>query len=256
MKKYRFFTTIILIIGLIMIFTSNETKNLTKLVSNFSVLTLNPNTQSKQYSICIDPGHQAKGNSQTEQVGPNSESYKAKVSSGTAGIATKKPEYELNLEASLKLKHILESRGYKVYMTRESHDVDISNKERAIFANEKKVDMVVRIHADGSENSGITGASILIPSKDGEYTSAIYEDSSNCAKYVNENMQNSGFKVNGVFERGDLTGFNWSQVPAILLEMGFMSNYTEDQNMSNPEYNEKMMNCVADGLDNYFKNKK
>ena len=141
-------------------------------------------------------------------------------------------------------------------MTRESNDVDISNKERAIFANEKKVDMVVRIHADGSDNTGITGASILIPSKDGQYTSAIFEDSSNCAKYVNENMQNNGFKVNGIFERSDLTGFNWSQVPVVLLEMGFMSNYTEDQNMSSPQYQEKMMTCVADGLDNYFKNKK
>ena len=239
-----------------MIFTSSETKNLTKLVSNFSALKLNPNTKTEQYIIFIDPGHQAKGNSETEQVGPNSGSYKAKVSSGTAGVATKKPEYELNLEASLKLKHILESRGYKVYMTRESHDVDISNKERAIFANEKKVDMVVRIHADGSDNAGITGASILIPSKYGEYTSAIYEDSSNCAKFINENMQNNGFKVNGIFERSDLTGFNWSQVPAVLLEMGFMSNYTEDQNMSSPKYQEKMMTSVADGLDNYFKNKK
>ena len=230
MKKYKFLTTTILIIGLIMIFTSSETKNLTKLVSNFSALKLNPNTKTEQYIICIDPGHQAKGNSETEQVGPNSGSYKAKVSSGTAGVATKKPEYELN--------------------------VDISNKERAIFANEKKVDMVVRIHADGSDNEGITGASILIPSKYGEYTSAIYEDSSNCAKFINENMQNNGFKVNGIFERSDLTGFNWSQVPAVLLEMGFMSNYTEDQNMSSPKYQEKMMTSVADGLDNYFKNKK
>ena len=256
MKKYKILTTIIMIIGLIMISRASETKNLTKAVSNLTFAPKQEATVKEQHTICIDPGHQAKGNSQTEQVGPNSGSYKAKVSSGTAGVATKKPEYELNLEASLKLKHILESRGYKVYMTRESHDVDISNKERAIFANEKKVDMVVRIHADGSDNEGITGASILIPSKYGEYTSAIYEDSSNCAKFINENMQNNGFKVNGIFERSDLTGFNWSQVPAVLLEMGFMSNYTEDQNMSSPKYQEKMMTSVADGLDNYFKNKK
>lgn len=239
-----------------MISRASETKDLTKLASNLSFFTKLENTTKEQRIICIDPGHQSKGNSDTEQIGPNSGSYKAKVSSGTAGVATKKAEYELNLEASLKLKHILESRGYKVYMTRESHNVNMSNKERAIFANEKKVDMVVRIHADGSDNSSITGASILIPSKDGEYTAPIFENSSSCAKYVNEKMQNSGFKVNGIFERSDLTGFNWSQVPAILLEMGFMSNYIEDTNMSNPEYQEKMMTCVADGLDNYFKNKK
>ena len=197
MKKYKILTTIIMIIGLIMISRASETKNLTKAVSNLTFAPKQEATVKEQHTICIDPGHQAKGNSQTEQVGPNSGSYKAKVSSGTAGIATKKPEYELNLEASLKLKHILESRGYKVYMTRESHDVDISNKERAIFANEKKVDMVVRIHADGSDNTGITGASILIPSKDGQYTSAIFEDSSNSAKYVNENMVKNGHVLGG-----------------------------------------------------------
>ena len=69
-------------------------------------------------------------------------------------------------------------------------------------------------------------------------------------------LQDNNVKVNGIFERSDLTGFNWSQVPVVLLEMGFMSNYTEDQNMSSPQYQEKMMTCVADGLDNYFKNKK
>ena len=241
-----------MIIGLIMISRASETKNLTKAVSNLTFAPKQEATVKEQHTICIDPGHQAKGNSQTEQVGPNSGSYKAKVSSGTAGIATKKPEYELNLEASLKLKHILESRGYKVYMTRESHDVDISNKERAIFANEKKVDMVVRIHADGSDNTGITGASILIPSQKGKYTSSIFEASYECANLIKSKMDNGGFKVNGIFERDDLTGFNWSKVPVVLVEMGFMSNYNEDEMMSNKEYQRKMMQSIADGVEEYF----
>ena len=252
MKKYKFLTTTILIIGLIMIFTSSETKNLTKLVSNFSALKLNPNTKTEQYIICIDPGHQAKGNSQTEQVGPNSGSYKAKVSSGTAGVATKKPEYELNLEASLKLKHILESRGYKVYMTRESHDVDISNKERAIFANEKKVDMVVRIHADGSEDQSVSGASLHIPAQNGQYTSKIYPKSNECAEIMMASMRQAGFKVNNIYQRSDLTGLNWSEVPAVLVEMGYMSNPEEDQKMSQTSYQEKMMKSIAEATQKYF----
>ena len=253
MRKYKFLIVFILIAGIIIIAKSNQTKNLVNFVSNLNTVTIK---QNEKYTICIDPGHQLKGDSDTEQMAPDSGSYKARVSSGTAGIATKQPEYELNLEASLKLKHILESRGYKVLMTRESHDVNISNMERAIFANENNADMVVRIHADGSNDSGVTGACILIPSKDGQYTSGIFSDSSECAKYVNENMKNNGFKVNGIFERSDLTGFNWSKVPVVLVEMGFMSNYTEDQNMASPQYQEKMMKCIADGLDQYFKNKK
>lgn len=209
MRKYKFLIVFILIAGIIIIAKSNQTKNLVNFVSNLNTVTIK---QNEKYTICIDPGHQLKGDSDTEQMAPDSGSYKARVSSGTAGIATKKPEYELNLEASLKLKHILESRGYKVLMTRESHDVNISNMERAIFANENNADMVVRIHADGSNDSGVTGACILIPSKDGQYTSGIFSDSSECAKYVNENMKNNGFKVNGIFERSDLTGFNLSLI--------------------------------------------
>ena len=68
-------------------------------------------------------------------------------------------------------------------------------------------------------------------------------------------MKEAGIKVNGVFERGDLTGFNWSQVPVVLVEMGFLSNYTEDQMMSNPEYQTKLMQVISDGLDEYFANK-
>ena len=252
MKKYKILTTIIMIIGLIMISRASETKNLTKAVSNLTFAPKQEATVKEQHTICIDPGHQAKGNSQTEQVGPNSGSYKAKVSSGTAGIATKKPEYELNLEASLKLKHILESRGYKVYMTRESHDVDISNKERAIFANEKKVDMVVRIHADGSEDQSVSGASLHIPAQNGQYTSKIYPKSNECAEIMMASMRQAGFKVNNIYQRSDLTGFNWSEVPAVLVEMGYMSNPEEDQKMSQTSYQEKMMKSIAEATQKYF----
>lgn len=253
MKTYKLIIGFILITGIIIIGKSNQTKSLIDFASNISTLTTE---QNEKRVICIDPGHQLKGDSNTEPIAPNSGSYKIRVSSGTAGIATKKPEYEVNLEASLKLKQILEDRGYKVLMTRESHDVNISNMERAVFANEKNVDMVVRIHCDGSDNTSITGASILIPAEDNQCTSPIFEDSSSCAKYVHECMKNDGFKVNGVFQRNDLTGFNWSKVPVILVEMGFMSNYTEDKNMASPEYQQKMMNSIAYGLDQYFKNKK
>jgi N-acetylmuramoyl-L-alanine amidase len=210
-------------------------------------------TQKKENClICIDPGHQERGDSSLEQVAPNSSQKKAKVSSGTTGIATKKPEYVLNLEASQVLKKILEEKKYEVMMTRETHEVNISNSQRAIMANEAKADLVVRIHADGLDNPSVTGSSVLVPAKDGQYTSAIYEESYKVAQIIKKNFQNENIKINGIFERNDLTGFNWSTVPTVLIEMGFMSNYNEDLMMSDKSYQEKMMNAVADAIDEAF----
>ena len=137
-------------------------------------------------------------------------------------------------------------------MTRESHNVNISNSERAIFANQKNANFVIRIHADSLNDSSKTGASILIPSKDNPNTTSIYEVSSDFANLIKESMQNSGIKVNGVFERNDITGFNWSKVPVVILEMGFLSNYNEDLMMSDKNYQNKMMESVANGIDKYF----
>ncbi|MBZ6005872.1 N-acetylmuramoyl-L-alanine amidase [Paraclostridium bifermentans] len=264
MKNYRLFIVAIIAIGVIFIGTSNPAKNLYKSTNFISKNNITEKETKKdddnkrvknnsEYTICIDPGHQEKGDPNLEPVAPGSNSKKARVSSGATGIATKKPEYKLNLEASIVLKHILENKGYNVVMTRERHDINISNAERAILANDKNADMVIRVHADSLDNSGKTGASILIPQKDGQYTSKIFEDSNKCALKIKDALEKENIQVNGIFERNDLTGFNWSKVPVVLIEMGFMSNYNEDLMMSNPEYQRKMMQSVADGLETYLK---
>ena len=201
------------------------------------------NKKNEQYIICIDPGHQTKGEK------------KFKVSWGTQGVATKIPEYELTLSASKILKKDLEQMGFKVIMTRETNDVNITNSERAIFANDNNADLVIRIHADGSDDSSTTGASLHIPSQDSQYTSKIYPESNECAKLISLQMKQDGFKVNDIYQRIDLTGFNWSKVPVVLVEMGFMSNPEEDQKMAETSYQEKMMKSVAEGAQAYFENK-
>ena len=266
MKVYKVSLIVIMVLGIIFIGKSDPMKNLYKnsasIITGLKIddknkgSTKNESVKKKEkvekYLICIDPGHQAKGDWKSEPVGPGSPYQKARVSSGTVGISTKKPEYILNLEASEVLKHILISKGFDVIMTRESHDVNISNLERATFANDHNANMVIRIHADGSDDTSITGASILIPSQKGKYTSSIFEASYECADLIKNKMDDGGFKVNGIFERDDLTGFNWSKVPVVLVEMGFMSNYNEDEMMSNKDYQRKMMQSIADGVEEYF----
>lgn len=207
----------------------------------------------KTYVICIDPGHQLKGNSQKEPIGPGATTKKPKVSSGTQGVVTKKPEYVLNLEISLKLKKELEQRGYKVIMTRDKHKVNLSNKDRSDIANKAKADLFIRIHADGDTSSKTEGFSVLYPAKSNKYTTGIYAESKLASEYIQQAMKTSTqAKSKGVVPRSDLTGFNWSKVAVTLVEVGFMTNPAEDKRMSTAAYQDKLVTGISTGVDKYF----
>ncbi len=209
------------------------------------------NPVTKEFIVCIDPGHQEKGDSKQEPVAPGSSQKKARVSSGTAGVATKKAEYVVNLEASLILKNLLEAEGFQVVMTRETHDVNISNAERAQISNKANADMTIRIHCDSIDNSGKTGATILVPNDQSQYTKNIFPKSQQYAEYLKEELTKQNVKVNGIIKRDDMTGFNWSTVPVVILEMGFMSNWNEDKMLSSVEYQTKLMQAVVEAMKTY-----
>ena len=88
---------------------------------------------------------------------------KAKVSSGADGRNTGTPEYKITLAVGLRLRDILEENGAQVVMTRESSDVDMSNKERATMMNDAGADLVVRLHCDGVDDESVHGALMLVP---------------------------------------------------------------------------------------------
>lgn len=207
--------------------------------------------ENKSFTVCIDPGHQEKGDPKGEPIAPGSGNKKPRVSSGTAGIATKKAEHVVNLEAAMILKDLLVQKNYNVIMTRETADVNISNAERAEIANNANI--TIRIHCDSINDSGKTGATILVPAKNSQYTKNIYCESNKYAEILKKSLQNNNIKVNGVFERNDITGFNWSKVPVIILEMGFMSNYNEDKMLSDPNYQKLLMESVSESIDKYSK---
>ena len=207
----------------------------------------------EKYVVCLDPGHQTKGNPALEEIAPNSDKKKAKVTTGTRGVVTKKYESELMLEIALKLKTSLESKGYKVIMTRTKNDVDISNKERAIFANDNKADVYIRLHADGSENKNAAGASVLTSSPKNKYTTKVQKESEKFSKILlEEYVKATGAKNRGLIYRDDLTGTNWTTVPNTLIELGFMSNAEEDKKLSEKDYQDKIVKGLVNGIERYL----
>lgn len=203
--------------------------------------------------VAIDAGHQGQGNNQQEPVGPGATETKAKVTSGTSGEYSGLAEYELNLIVAKKLRDLLEARGYEVVMIRETHDVDISNRERAQIANTSGAEVFVRIHADSSTNTSANGASTLYPGENNPYVSALSRDSRRLSEAIVAHISDStGCNNRGAIVRDDMSGINWCEIPVSIVEMGFMSNPEEDARLGTEDYQAKVAEGIADGIDEYF----
>jgi len=198
--------------------------------------------------IGIDPGHQEKANTERETIAPGSNEKKAKVAAGTRGVSTGIYEYETNLTVSLLLKDLLESLGADVLMARETHDVDISNQQRAIMMNEWNADIVLRIHCNGSTDSKDKGMGMYV-----RYSGACAEESYVLGEFLLTYMsEETGAEKQRVYKRNTYTGLNYSTVPCVLVEMGYMTNPEEDRKLNDAEYQNKLVLGAAKGICAYF----
>ena len=206
----------------------------------------------KTYKIAIDAGHQGKGNSKTEPIGPSAKMRKPKVAYGTQGVKTKVPESKLTLQIALKLEKELKKRGYDVYMIRRKQNVNISNKQRAIRANKSGADICIRLHADAA-SANVRGVSVLYPSQQNPYVSSLYDSSNKLSKcIVDSYCAATGFQNRGIIYTDSMTGINWSTIPVTIVEMGFMTNQSDDLKMADSSFQQTMAEGIANGIDAYF----
>ena len=213
------------------------------------------NTSSNGHIVGIDPGHQSENidMSATEPNGPGSSTMKAKASTGTSGSFSGLPEYQLNLNVSLLLRDILEQRGYQVVMTRTDNDTAISNKERAELVASKGAEICVRIHANGDDSSGVSGALTMCPSQQNPYVSSLYDSSNRLSQCIIDSYcAATGFQNRGIIYTDSMTGINWSTIPVTIVEMGFMTNQNDDLKMADSSFQQTMAEGIANGVDAYF----
>lgn len=215
-------------------------------------------TEAEKLVVAIDPGHQGSwvDMSDKEPNGPGSSEMKTKATTGTEGRFSGKKEYELNLEVSLLLREELKARGYEVILTREDHDTAISNAERALLAYDEGGDIYVRIHANGADSSSVSGALAMVPSANNPYVGDLAEDSYLLGQCIlDAYCSKASFQSLGIQYYDNMTGINWSKLPVMILEMGFMTNESDDLRMADPAVQEAMAEGIADGIDAYFEQK-
>lgn len=204
--------------------------------------------------ICLDPGHcvtEEAGKGYREPVSPLSDETKPRYLSGTRGASL--TEEQLNLQVALKLRDALEALGAEVVMTREVSEISLPNTERCRIANESGADVHVHIHADGSESTSANGVSVLIPDGDLLGTPSIVEESARLGQLMVDCVSEAtGAKNRGTVPRSDLTGLNFSEIPSVFIEMGFMTNPEEDALLSSGEYQDKIVAGMANSLMDWY----
>ena len=205
--------------------------------------------------VVIDAGHQAQGNSSPEPIGPGSSTSKPKVESGATGRYAPREESQVNLAIALKLRATLEARGVTVKMVRTSQKVDIPNSERAKMANAWHAALFIRLHCDGVSSS-VSGILTEVPSKNWYADHPIVAKSAVAGKLVQAAvLKATGAHDRGINPVGNLSGFNWSQVPSVLVEMGNMPNNSDDLKLVTPSYQQTLASGMANGIVEFLKAK-
>jgi N-acetylmuramoyl-L-alanine amidase len=204
--------------------------------------------------VCIDPGHQLHPDLTLEPIAPDSHILKPRTAPGTAGLWTKTQEYEIVLQIALLTESRLLQRSCEVVLTRRINEVKLSNIERANIANSSGADFCLKLHCNGVRHvlRYITfwkrGAMTLIPAAEGS-TISIHQPSLMIAHFLHKSiLEATEFPDLGIHTRTDLSGFNWSQIPVVLLELGYLTNPIEESYLVDKSFQANISTAIARGV--------
>ncbi|MBP7050242.1 MAG: N-acetylmuramoyl-L-alanine amidase [Phycisphaerae bacterium] len=153
-------------------------------------------------------------------------------------------EKDINLRVAAKVANLLDQRGIGVVMTRWK-DEYIEKEERAAIGNRRNADLFVSIHADSAPSSSAQGFTIYVaPSASaGAYRAA---------QAINQAMERTGMKNRGIREN-DYRVLVKSEGPAVLIEMGYLSNAQDVARLANDSFRDRLAEAIADGIQAFLK---
>lgn len=160
-------------------------------------------------------------------------------------------EKDINLSIMLKLQSFLEQGGATVYITRDTDEAlgDTKNedmKQRKVIANENDGDILISIHQNAFTTQSAKGSQVFYyeTSEEGESLALSVQEA--LKRYVDTSNERE-MKANA-----DYYVLRTTEIPAILIECGFLSNREEEQALNDPIYQEKMAWGIYMGVLDYF----
>lgn len=177
-----------------------------------------------KYTICLDAGH----------------SYAKDTGGDPGAVNGEYNESEAALSIVNRIGCKLAIRGHKVVYTRTTGKAKMALSERTTISNEAKADVFISIHLNASDNKSASGIETLRFSKVGSTTKSL-------AKLIQSSLVKATlFKDRGVKERDDLYVLKHTKAPAVLVEVGFISNDDECKKLFSEHYQEIIAQQIAD----------
>ena len=193
----------------------------------------NPKGEDKKPNeilIVIDPGHGGKD---------------------PGAVPNEVREKDINLSISNKLNEKLMAKGYSTFMTRDG-DYSVDLYDRPKIANEKNADIFISIHCNSCEGSTASGFETLYCPAESKKVAA-YGDNYLLAKIVQDELiKELNPKDRGVKERPNLVVLNRTEMPAILVENGFLSNPEDEKLLLDNNYQDRIAEAISRGIERYF----
>lgn len=157
-------------------------------------------------------------------------------------------EKDINLQLALSLQTKLIEMGYEVIMTRNK-DTSLTLDERIEIANDSNADIYISIHQNAYEGKEASGVETW-------YGSEAADDEGRLAKLLHRNLLKKTESTDrGLQETNELKVIRETKMPACLVETGFLSNDTERELLLDAQYQAKIVEGLANGIDLYFKPK-